>query len=98
MVGYRSLIFENTITVATAVCKRQTAQLALSQKKGYSENEFTQGNNRIVDTIKRHIEPVLLHLRKWHWNRIKDFPKVTRTKRAHLVGSKDMFLPMFKDH
>lgn len=35
------------IIVATAVYKTQTAQLALSQERRYSENEFTQNNNII---------------------------------------------------
>lgn len=64
MVGCRSFIFENKIIVATAVYKKQTAESALSQEEGYSEHEFTQGNNMIVFTIRRHIEPILVHIRK----------------------------------
>lgn len=63
LVGCRSFIFEKII-VATPVYKKQTAGSALSQEEGYSENEFTQGNNMIGFTVKRLVEPILLHIRK----------------------------------
>lgn len=61
---HHSFLKKNVI-VATAVYKKQTAELALSQEKGYSENKFAQNDSIIEFIIKRgHIEPILLYIRK----------------------------------
>lgn len=61
---HHSFLKKNVI-VATAVYKKQTAELALSQEKGYSENKCTQNDSIIEFIIKRgHIESISLYIRK----------------------------------